>query len=103
MSAEPVPMLGPKTVTITVDKNGITVTPPEIEINRLLGESIQWECNVPQFLICFGQRTPFDSYHFHERSPMSGRVNGAAKSGPYKYSIECPGVPPLDPTVIVRP
>ena len=104
MSAQPVPIaVTPTVVKITVANNQISVAPSDVTIDRINGDTVRWECNRNDFLVCFGSTSPFDEYHFHTANPHSKGVRPGAKSGTYKYSIEVPGLPPLDPTVIVKP
>jgi len=90
----------PKVVRIFFRDNRVTVDPERCNISKGNHDSIQW---VPmgdfKFYVCFGNRTPFGSYHFNNGVDKSGEAVGVEDT--YKYNVEVEGNV-LDPDVIVQ-
>ena len=94
-----------KTIKVSVVAGSIIVDPyaPILEISR--NDKVRWQ-GVPaslDFLVCFGDRTPFKRKHFVKLSNKSGPIQ-AQPSGAeeyFKYSVEV-GTITLDPGVIVK-
>jgi hypothetical protein len=107
MSALPVEMPGcerEKVVRVSVRKDGYPrVEPDFIHVDRRLDETVVWRADEGvNFTICFGDETPFESFHFHPCKPLSGAVRPGATGGEYKYSVEVNGKV-IDPVVRVHP
>lgn len=93
-----------KTVRVSLNDDGYPRVDPEyIDIDRRLDERVVWKAEDGiNFTICFGDETPFESFHFHPCMPSSGSVRAGASGGEFKYSVEVNGKI-IDPTVKVRP
>lgn len=93
-----------KEVRVSVNKDGYPrVEPDYIAIDRELGETVVWRAEEGvNFTVCFGDETPFESFHFHSCMPSSGTVRKGASGGEFKYSVEVNGKI-IDPTVKVQP
>lgn len=113
MSAQPVPPMSPiempdckreKIVHVSVGEDGYPrVNPDSITINRLRDETVVWKAEPGvNFTICFGDETPFESFHFHPCNPTSGTTRKGANGGEYKYCVEVNGKV-IDPKVYVEP
>ena len=107
MSAHPIeiPECGrEKVVKVSVGEDGYPrVDPDQIEINRLHDERVVWQADEGvTFTICFGDETPFESFHFHPCMAASGSVRKGASGGEYKYCVEVNGKV-IDPKIVVHP
>jgi hypothetical protein len=107
MSAQPMEMPEcerEKIVRVSVNEDGYPrVEPDFIEIDRRLDEKVVWRADEGvNFTICFGDETPFESFHFHPSMSSSGSVRKGATGGEYKYCVEVNGKV-IDPKVGVRP
>ncbi len=111
MSAQPIEMPElpeceekEKIVRVSVNKDGYPrVEPDYVEIDRRRGETVVWHADEGvNFTICFGDETPFESFHFHPCLRSSGKVRMGASGGEYKYSVEVNGKV-IDPKVGVQP
>ena len=93
-----------KVVRVFVGEDGYPrVEPDYIEIDRRKHETVVWQSEPGvAFTICFGDETPFESYHFHPCLSSSGKVREGASGGEYKYSVEVNGKV-IDPKVGVQP
>ncbi len=93
-----------RVVRVCMSEDGYPrVEPDSITINRHEGETVVWKAEPGvNFTICFGDETPFESFHFHPCSPSSGKTREGANGGEYKYSVEVNGKV-IDPKVYVVP
>lgn len=96
----PSPISIRKSVKINLDNGMPSVDCDAIELWSTKGEQVEW-VSEHDFVICFPRESPFESRHFHPRSPASGRIKEGA-TGRYKYNVEIGGRV-LDPTIIVKP
>lgn len=95
-----------KTIDISLSATGeISVKDYAVDISINRGETIRWKGTPASldWVVCFGQESPFQHNHFFKGRDDSGRivVNLAADKY-YKYSVEVGGST-LDPGIIVRP
>lgn len=93
-----------KVVTVSLNDDGYPRIEPEtIRINRENDEIVVWRAEPGvNFTICFGDETPFESFHFHPCMSSSGKVRKGASGGEYKYCVEVSGKI-IDPKVEVWP
>ena len=93
-----------KVVFVSLNGDGYPRIEPEtIKINRNNHETVVWRAEPGvNFTICFGDETPFESFHFHPCNASSGKVRKGAKGGEYKYCVEVNGKI-IDPKVEVYP
>jgi hypothetical protein len=93
-----------KVVRVTVNEDGYPKVEPDfVEIDRRLDERVVWQAeDGVNFTICFGDETPFESFHFHPALRSSGSVRQGASGGEYKYSVEVNGKV-IDPKIGVKP
>ena len=94
-----------KTVHVKVVAGSIVVDPyaPILEISKK--DRVKWK-GVPaslDFLVCFGDKTPFKHKHFHRLRSQSGpiKVQPCGMEEYFKYSVEVDGIT-LDPGIIIR-
>jgi hypothetical protein len=96
-----------KDITISIDStNQIAVDPYGADISIGKHDSVKWKCTAAgkDWVVCFGQESPFGDRHFFKGRRDSGPINPQATSEKYyKYTVEVEGYPALDPGIIVRP
>jgi hypothetical protein len=92
-------------VTIKV-RAGISVDPPSVELSASNGDYIVWNADPDNldFLVCFGNKSPFNGSHFTNRNNNSGPPQVVPGKGHdvefFKYSVEV-GSLKVDPGVII--
>jgi hypothetical protein len=94
-----------KTITVSVVSGSIVVDPyaPILEISQ--NDKVKWKGNPANldFLVCFGDRTPFKHKHFGKIRNQSGPIKAqpCGTEDYFKYSVEADGIT-LDPGIIIR-
>jgi hypothetical protein len=96
-----------KDVTISIiSPTQISVDPYGADISMAATDTVRWACSDPSkdWVVCFGQESPFGHRHFFKGRRESGNINPSATTERYyKYTVEVEGYPALDPGIIVRP
>jgi plastocyanin len=94
------------TVEVTVDADGYPEVSME-EIRACAGDEIKWKFKqgAREFKVEFASDSPFDWKQQRENAggTLKGTVRAdAARTDPYKYTVEADGKP-LDPTIVIDP
>jgi hypothetical protein len=93
-------------VTIKV-RAGISVDPESVELSASNGDYIVWNTAPDNldFLVCFGNKSPFNGSHFTKQNNISGPPHVVPGKGHdvefFKYSVEV-GELKVDPGVIIK-
>ena len=92
-------------ITISVVAGSIVVDPYAPVLKKSKKDQVKWKGSSANldFLVCFGNKTPFKHKHFGNHRNKSGPIK-IQPSGPdeyFKYSVEV-GAITLDPGVIVK-
>jgi|WetSurSiteA1Bulk_404760.scaffolds.fasta_scaffold166183_1 hypothetical protein len=96
-----------KTVIITKTDGAISVDPICVQLSISNEDSIVWSINprTEQFLVCFGNKSPFAGSHFTNQHCESGPIRNVPGQGHdvefFKYSVEV-GTLKVDPGVIIK-
>ena len=89
---------------VKIDLVGNKLTVDTDPVFTKLGDPVHWQWGASRpkkdFVICFGQESPFHNTHFNQVHSDSGDPTVGARTKPYKYSIEVENQL-LDPDVIV--
>ncbi len=98
---------GPITVTVKITPgmrgSPPTVSPDPVTISKSRGDGVEWECvGNKDFVVCYGDDTPFSSHHFYQGNSHSGPIGNNVPPGRYKYCVEVEGAI-ADPNTIVDP
>ncbi len=94
-------------VTIRVLRGAISVTPETVNLSASNGDYIVWIADPDSldFLVCFGDKSPFRGSHFTNRHHNSGPPQVVPGLGHdvefFKYSVEV-GELKVDPGVIIK-
>ena len=94
-------------VSIRVEEGVIKVHPLIVELSRSNEDYVLWNLlsDDPDFLVCFGGKSPFREAHFSKGKNNSGPPQVAPGTGRdvefYKYSVEV-GTLKVDPGVIIK-
>lgn len=89
-----------------------TVKPDPFELSKGKNEQVQWLCGQKHdhnanpngcFRAHFDHLSPFVKNEFRKHGELSGPVRGDAALGEYKYNVDIPGQPTLDPIGVVKP
>jgi len=97
-----------KDITISINGGQIEVNPYGADISIGKNDSVNWKCTAAgkDWVVCFGQESPFMERHFFKGRKDSGLVKeelkGLTEDKYYKYTIEV-GDLRMDPGIIVRP
>jgi len=88
----------------------IEVFPEQFWVSRAEKQQVMWVCKQTHthgsdcFRAHFDEGSPFTQTEFTEDLQLSGEHDSNAQlNKPYKYTVEVPGFPPLDPLGGVKP
>jgi hypothetical protein len=95
-----------KTIVISMPSPGqILVKDYAVDISIQANDEVTWGGNPANldWVVCFGEESPFQQKHFFKGRKDSGPIKVAVTSDKYfKYTVEVDGHT-LDPGIIVRP
>jgi len=94
-----------KTIKVSVVAGSIVVDPYALFLEISKKDKVKWRGDPANldFLVCFGDRTPFKHKHFgklrNQSGPIKVQLCGAEEY--FKYSVEAGGIT-LDPGIIIK-
>ena len=95
----------PKVFTVKISAGKDKAKPPKVDKEKVVAcfeDDIVFKCDESDFKIVFQGDSPFEKNLNSVKGKAKGKVKVNPKGGPvYKYDVEVPGYPVLDPIIII--